>query len=71
MNNLNKEVLHLQLALRGNMDNNDVSHDEANLANNKLKPTTPLVPTLWKKRKDSFMIELSRMMSETNTITLQ
>ena len=32
---------------------------------------TPLVPTQWKETKISFMIGLTRMMSGTDTITLQ
>ena len=54
VNNLNKEVLHLQRELRGNMDNDDVSHDETIPVNNALEPNNTIGAYIVEENEDSF-----------------
>ena len=72
INDLNEDLRHLRYELNNNINDNDIenSHDKTILVNNRFNPTTPLMPSLWKKRKDGFMNGMTRMMSETIDITL-
>ena len=54
MNNLNKEVQHLQRELSGNMDNNDVSHDETIPVNDTLEPNNTIDTHIVEGKEESF-----------------
>ena len=54
VNNLNKEVLHLRSELRGNMDNDDVNHDETVPAKNILEPNNTISTHVVEGNKDLF-----------------
>ena len=54
MNNLNEEVLHLRRELRGNMDNDDVNHDETVPAKNVLEPNNTIGAQIVEGNKGSF-----------------
>ena len=54
VNNLNEEVLHLQRELKGNMDNNDINHDEIIPVNNALEPNNTIGAHIVEEKEDSF-----------------